>query len=97
MNCEFVNEAVAALTASKVLGQLKSLDLSMGCLTDATIDAMIASNKYGRLEHLNVDDNALTDANKPKVKALGKKVNFGKAQEPERAVEDHYRYCSVGE
>jgi len=97
MNCTFVNEVAGALPKSKLLKQLTSLDLSMGCLTDASIDAMIASNAFGHLQHLELDDNALTDASKPKVLKLAKEVNFGKEQEPDRAGEDAYRYCSVGE
>lgn len=97
MNCEFVNEVAAALPTSKILKQLTSLDLSMGCLTDESIDKMIASKAFGHLDELNLDDNGLTDASKPKVKVLGKNVNFGKEQDPERAAEGHYRYCSVGE
>ncbi len=97
MNCEFVNEVAAALPTSKVLKQLTSLDLSMGCLNDASIDKMVASNAFGHLEALNLDDNGLTDASKPKVKALGKNVSFGKEQDPDRAADGHYRYCTVGE
>ncbi|MBL8916294.1 MAG: WGR domain-containing protein [Archangium sp.] len=98
MNCAFVGEAAAALAKSKLLKQLKRLDLSMGCLSDKDIDTMVANKAaFAHLEHLNLDDNALTDASKPRVKGLAKEVNFGKEQEPDRAGEDAYRYVSVGE
>lgn len=98
MNCAWVDEAVRALMGSKILKQLTSLDLSMGCLGDADIDAMVARKElFAHLQHLNVEDSALTDASKPKLKVLAKEVNFGKEQEPERATDDAYRFVSVGE
>lgn len=97
MNCTFVNEVVAALPKSKILKQLESLDLSMGCLSDASIDAMLASNAFGHLQLLELTENALTEASEKKVGRLAKKVNFGDEHEPERATPDAYRYCSVGE
>lgn len=98
MNCEWVGEGVRALMGSKLLKQLKSLDLSMGCLADVDIDAMLARKElFSHLAHLNVEDSALTDASKPKVKQLAKETNFGKEQSPDRVEEDGYRYVSVGE
>ena len=98
MNCAFVDEIAAALPKSKVIKQLTSLDLSMGCLGDADIDKMVASKEaFTKLESLNVEDSALTNASKPKVKVLAKTVNFGKDHEPERAGPDAYRFVSVGE
>ena len=98
MNCSWVDEAVRALMGSKLLKQLTSLDLSMGCLGDADIDAMVARKElFAHLQHLDVEDSALTDASKPKVKVLAKEVNFGKEHEPDRAGDDAYRFVSVGE
>ncbi|MBM4778107.1 MAG: molybdenum metabolism regulator, partial [Archangiaceae bacterium] len=98
MNCEWVGDGVRALMGSKLLKQLESLDLSMGCLGDVDIDAMLARKElFSHLAHLNVEDSALTDASKPKVKQLAKEANFGKEQSPDRVEEDGYRYVSVGE
>ncbi len=98
MNCAWVGEAVRVLMGSPLLEQLTSLDLSMGNLSDADIDAMVAKKElFAKLEKLDVDDSALTNTSKPKVKLLAKDANFGKEQEPERAGEDAYRYVSVGE
>jgi uncharacterized protein (TIGR02996 family) len=98
MNCSWVGDAAAALPTSKILKQLTSLDLSMGCLSDKDIDGMVANQAaFAHLQHLNVDNNGLTDASKPKVKGLAKDVNWGTEQEPERAGEDAYRYVAVGE
>ncbi len=101
MNCPFVDDIAAALPKAKVLKQLTSLDLSMGCLADDDIDVMVANKEaFAHLEKLNLDDNALTDASKPKVSALAREVNFGKSQDPDRKYDDtyhSYRYVSVGE
>jgi len=98
MNCAFVDEIAAALPKSKVIKQLISLDLSMGCLGDADIDVMVASKEaFSKLESLNVEDSGLTNVSKPKVKVLAKTVKFGTDHEPERAGPDAYRFVSVGE
>ena len=98
MNCGFVGEAVRELIKSKLLPQLTSLDLSMGCLTDADVDAMVAASAaFKKLEELNLNDNGLTPASKPKISVLAKNALYGKEQDPERAKDDHYRYVSVSE
>jgi uncharacterized protein (TIGR02996 family) len=109
MNCPFADEAVKTLTKSKVLKQLKTLDLRKGNLSDRGIDTMVAhKDAFSHLDYLDVDDNALTDASKPKLKGLAKKTNWGTGvrarQNPDRAVpraEDQNqrwnRYVSVGE
>ncbi len=98
MNCAWVGDAVRALPKSKILKQLTSLDLSMGSLSDADVDAMLENEAaFKHLEHLNVEDSGLTPASKPKLARLAKHPNYGDEQEPERAAEDHYRYVSVGE
>lgn len=98
MNCPFADELVKALAGSKILSQLTSLDLSMGALSDAGVDAMLEQRAaFAHLESLNLDDNALTTASKPKVKRLAKSVNFGKEQDPDRVAEGSRRYVSVGE
>jgi uncharacterized protein (TIGR02996 family) len=96
MNCSFVGDIVKELIRSKVLPKITSLDLSMGCLGDADIDAMVAAAaSFKHLTDLNVEDSALTNASKPKLKVLAKNVNFGKRQSPDRLGE--YRYVSVSE
>jgi uncharacterized protein (TIGR02996 family) len=98
MNCSWVGDAVRALANSKLLMQLTSLDLSMGCLSDKDVEYMHNNRAlFGHLTYLNVEDSALTPASKPKVAELAKEANFGKEQEPERAGDDAYRYVSVGE
>lgn len=102
-NCPFADEVVKTLIKSKILRQLETLDLSMGNLSDRGVDLMVASkDAFAHLAHLELDDNALTEASKPKLKGLAKKANYGKEQDPDRAVprneESRWsRYVSVGE
>ena len=103
-NCAFADEAIKALIKSKLLPQLKSLDLSMGNLSDRGVDELAAhKDAFQHLDLLDVDDNALTDASRPRLKGCAKKLNWGKrTQTPERAVprskETRWqRYVSVGE
>lgn len=105
MNCPFADEGVKALSTSKLLKQLKVLDLSMGNLSDRGVDVMVAhKDAFAHLERLDVVDSALTVASKPKLKGLAKKVEGSdpKSHRPERAVprtaeQSRRRYVSVGE
>ena len=95
MNCTFADDIATALATAKITPQLRSLDLSMGNLSDAGVAAMLAArNRFAHLEQLNLDDNALTNANWPAARELAKQVTYGTTHEPERA---GGRYCSVGE
>jgi hypothetical protein len=95
MNCEFVDEIAGRLPTSKILPQLETLDLSMGCLTDAGLAAMLAAkDRFAHLQQLELDDNALTNAHWPAARELAKNVVFGTSHDPDRA---ESRYVSVGE
>ncbi|MFO0600598.1 MAG: WGR domain-containing protein [Myxococcaceae bacterium] len=98
MNSEFSDDIAAALVGTKRLKSLKSLDLSMGTLTDKGVAKMLEQKAaFAHLEMLELDDNALTGAHKKEAAALAKSVNYGKDHDPDRVQEDGYRYTSVGE
>ncbi len=109
MNCPFADDGVRMLAKSKLLPQLKTLDLRKGNLSDRGIDIMVAAkDAFAHLEYLDVDDNALTEISKPRLKGLAKKTNWGTGvrsrQNPDRAVpraegndRRWNRYVSVGE
>jgi len=102
-NCPFADALVDALIPSKILRQVRTLDLSMGNLSDRGIDKMVASkDAFAHLDELDLDDNALTEVSKPKVKGLANKVNYGRQDSPERAVPrtkdtQYRRYVACGE
>lgn len=61
MNAQHADDIARALATAPVLDQLKALDLSMGILTDAGVEALLKHPALGRLEELNVSDNYLSD------------------------------------
>ena len=81
-NCNFAQLLIAKLTSGKgapLLAQLSSLDLSMGSLSDVSLEEMLAhQERFAHLECLDLSGNGLSDAAKPLAARLAKKVLFGK-------------------
>ncbi|MEO8698673.1 MAG: TIGR02996 domain-containing protein [Kofleriaceae bacterium] len=98
MNAVFTDAIAASLATSKILPRLKTLDLSMGTLSDAGVRAMVETRgAFAHLEHLELDDNAL-DETKVLAATLAKQVHVGDTHEPDRVEGDFDdRYTSVGE
>jgi uncharacterized protein (TIGR02996 family) len=97
-NAAFTDDLVAQLAHSAILPRLRSLDLSMGTLSNTGIRAMAAAReRFAHLEHLALDDNAL-DQSKALAATLAKQVRVGDEHDPTR-VEPAIasRYPSVGE
>jgi uncharacterized protein (TIGR02996 family) len=91
MNCEFVDEACAALARSKILPQLETLDLSMGTMTGASC-SWLCDRAFQHLKRINVEDNVLEPEAAARLKAL---PNLHVGEQREADPED--RYVSVGE
>jgi uncharacterized protein (TIGR02996 family) len=74
-NFEFHKDLLKPLFASKVLRQLKILDLSMGTLGDSEADAFVAAKaQLAHLEELIVAENYFTAAGLKKLRGLDIKV-----------------------
>jgi len=96
MNAEFTDELAAALSSAKILGQLETLDLSMGTLTNTGAAALAAmAPQLKRLKELNVDDNLVAD--KKILAPLGAILKYGKQRDDDQDDENEPRYVSVGE
>lgn len=96
MNAEITDAICEAVVKSKILPQLKTLDLSMGCMTEKGAQILSENKKMlQHLETLNVDDNAMEASCEALLKGLCKNVIFG-SQEIDKADED-WVYTSVGE
>jgi uncharacterized protein (TIGR02996 family) len=93
MNCEFVEEVIEALAKSKLTSQLKSLDLSLGCLGDEGAEA-IAKHKdaFRNLARLDVSQNYLTSDGVAMLRGVVKEL----VADEQRSAEDD-RYAAVGE
>ncbi len=94
-NAEFTDDVVPMVLNSRLLGQLDSLDLSMGTLSDAGAQALIDNkNKLAHLKTLNVDDNFVSDGMIAKLQgAFGDRVTAKNQKEDW----DEQKYVSVGE
>ena len=85
----------AHLAGSKLLKQLRELDLSMGCMTDAGAAALVEfKDAFKHLDVLAVSENYLTDGGVKALKGLAKKV----VSEEQREDEDpEYRSPAIAE
>lgn len=84
-NSEFSDAIAAALGDAPILKTLKTLDLSLGTLTDAGVDALVAHRAaLAHLECLDLTRNFLTDAGKAKAAGLCKKVVVEGQEKPYR-------------
>jgi len=97
-NSEWEVELIDAIASSKVLPQLKVLDLSMGVLFQDGAAALIKHQaKFAHLKKLILDDNYL-EAQKDALAKAFPMVELGEQRELEGEPDDEYsRYTSVGE
>ncbi len=93
-NSPFIDELIPHLAKSPLLKQLKTLDLSLGEMTDAGANAIV---EYGaafkHLESLNVHRNYLTVDAVAALKGVVANTDGGGQEDSE----EDYRYCQIGE
>lgn len=95
-NAEFTDDIAKLIAGSKILKQLETLDLSMGCLTIEGAKAIVAhKDAFKHLKVLNVEDNAMSDEAVAMLEGVAKEVRTG--SQSEDRVEEDSRYTSVGE
>jgi uncharacterized protein (TIGR02996 family) len=95
MNSQFADQLPKALAKSKLLPQLRELDLSMGCMTDEGARAIVEhKDAFKHLEKLSVALNYLSKAGVATLKGALKQVDAGKQREDE---DPEYRHPAVGE
>lgn len=94
VNCGYTGEVVAALAKSKILGQLKSLDLSKGTLIDDEAAPLLEAGAFGSLSSLNVSECLLSGETCGKLASVCGKVDCSE----QRDIDDpEYRYVAVSE
>lgn len=87
------DEIAIQISQSPILGQLQTLDLSMGTLSDLGADALLSNPAIRNLHFLNLDHHYMSEEMMKKIKSLGIPVSMnGKEVE-----EDGYRYIEVSE
>jgi predicted DNA-binding WGR domain protein len=95
-NCEFTDAICAELTTSPLLKGIRTLDLSLGCMTIKGAKILAANpDAFKHLDEINVEDNYLDKEAVEILKGLCKKVTGLRSQKQED--EPDYRYVSVGE
>jgi uncharacterized protein (TIGR02996 family) len=99
MNAEFTDDLAQALVTSKVLKNLKTLDLSKGMMGSVGARAILEAPKaFKHLESLSVDDNYITKPDLAQLKKLGITIVSKEQKEDDDSIEgETYRYVSMGE
>lgn len=93
-NSEFADEIASGLKGAKVLKTLKTLDLSLGTMTDAGAEALVAAkDSLAHLEVLDLTRNFLSAKGIKAVKGLCKKVITSEQEDSD----DDYRYVAISE
>jgi hypothetical protein len=93
-NSEIQDQVAAAVAASPVLGQLETLDLSMGVLSEEGAKALLAAPGLAKLRRLDIHHHYVPA---DLVAELQKVVPEVDASEPQEADDDGDRYVAVSE
>jgi hypothetical protein len=96
-NCEWADELAATVATAPILCRVRRLDLSMGTLGDAGVDALVASPAVHALEHIDIAHHYVSDAGIAKLTALGIGVNAANRQKPDTHRGEEHRYIAVSE
>jgi len=94
-NSPFADELCNVLGKAKILKQLKTLDLSLGCMTDAGVAALVElKDAFKHLEVLDLSENYLSSAGIKAARDLAKKVITSGQRDDE---DPEYRHPRVSE
>jgi hypothetical protein len=70
VNCEFIESLLPVLATSKLLPQLKSLDLSKGVMSESATRTLVENAAAFRHVRIDVSDNHLTEAQLERLRIL---------------------------
>lgn len=97
-NSEFADDLARELKGAKVLQTLKTLDLSMGTMSDEGARALAAAkSSLAHLDCLDLTRNFLSEEGIKAVKGLCKKVITADQEEGEQDGDEVYRYVAIAE
>lgn len=102
VNCEFVDSAIEPLAGSKLLPQLRTLDLSSGIMAARATKTLIEhAAAFRHLDAIELDRNLLVPSEVAQLKKALPNVKIGKQRErdddEDADPEDDYRYVALGE
>ena len=92
-DAEIADDVAAALADAPVVRRLKTLDLSLGTLSDAGARALLGGQSLGHLAYLDLHHHYLSQAMVAEIEATGMLVDLSDRQEPDNGD----RYVAVGE
>ncbi len=92
-NAEIAGDIARALIGAPVVENIETLDLSMGTLTDADVEALGDSEAFRALGALELSDNYLTEEMLENLRGAGLNVLSTEQGDPDTS----WRYCSVAE
>jgi uncharacterized protein (TIGR02996 family) len=94
VNCEWVNDLCKVIHKSRIVKQLKHLNLSKGIMTDEGVDALVENKEaFAHLESIDVSENFLSSDGEARLRGLCKAVHGGQREDED----PEYRYVVVGE
>jgi hypothetical protein len=91
-NSDIADQLPAALAKAPILGRLRSLDLSMGTMTDAGAEALLAIPGLDRLESINLDENYFSEGMVERLESLHDGIEADAQQEPDEYDGEVFRY-----
>ncbi|MBA3501118.1 MAG: hypothetical protein H0T65_12135, partial [Deltaproteobacteria bacterium] len=95
-NCEITEELVEPLATSRILPQLKSIDLGMGTMGDDGAKMMFRFQKaFAHLEKIDLQDNFITREGSRLLKSTNLEVKIGEQRDDEGDPDN--RYASAAE
>ena len=81
-NSSLADQIVMELATSKILGQLATLDLSQGTLSDEGADVILAVPEFKRLRAIDLSHSYISPKLRAELAKLGPVINLADAQEP---------------
>jgi hypothetical protein len=96
-DCVWADELAAAVATAPILARVKRLDLSLGTLGDAGIDALVASPAVAQLQHINIRHHFASEAGVDKLLCLGVEIDASDPKEPDEFRGEQHRYIAVSE
>ena len=98
MNSEFEDEIVQALAGAPILKQLKTLDLSMGTMSDTGATVLLEhAGAFQHLEHIDLEQNFIGEQTARKLRKLFKSISVKHQSEPYDWDDEPHYYVSASE
>ena len=92
-NSSLTDQIVLELASSKILGQLETLDLSQGTLSDEGADVILAMPEFKRLRAIDLSHSYISPKLRDELSKLGPLINLA---DPQTGGEDD-RYVQISE